>query len=397
MSSVKHDVVVIGGGNAGISVAARMLRKGKLDVAIVEPRDQHFFQPLFSHIAAGAAKMNEAVRPQHSVMPKQARWIQNRVTHVQPEENTVLLADGTQVEYKQLIVCPGLQLDFNAIPGLPQAMDGVTGSSDYDPALVTRTWSMIEGLAKGTAVFVQPPGPAKCAGAAQKVAYMACDYWRSAGRLADIEVHLVVPSPTVFGMPDVDAELNRKIREYGIELHTSSTLESVNAETRSVNLDAGAEKVTLSYDLLHVVPPQSAPDWLKATDLPRPETYGGFVDVDDQHLRHRRYRNVWSLGDAAGSSNSKSGGALRKQTKVVALNVLDVLAGKEPRHSYNGYSVCPFTLSRGTAFFAEFDQQYRPMKSYPVLKMAKERRWQWVMDRWIFPQIYWHMILKGRA
>lgn len=397
MADAHHEVLVIGGGNAGISVAARILRKSRAEVAIVEPRSEHYFQPLFSHIAAGAARMAEAVRPQHSVMPRRAHWIQAQAVEVLPEENTVVLVDGRRVGYDQLIVCPGLQLDFGAVPGLLEAMDGVHGSSDYDPELVARTWELIRGLGGGTAVFTQPPGPAKCAGAAQKVAYMACDYWRSAGKLKDIEVHLVVPSPTIFGMPDVDAELNRKIDEYGIILHTGSTLDSVNAPARTLTLSGPAGKHEMAYDLLHAVPPQSAPSWLKSTPLPAPGDPGGFIEVDDRTLRHRRYPNVWSLGDAAGSSNSKSGGALRKQTKVVALNLLAALAGNEPTQRYNGYSVCPFTLSRKTAFFAEFDQDYRPMKSYPVLKMAKERRWQWIMDRWIFPQIYWHMILKGRA
>lgn len=397
MTDMHHEIVVIGGGNAGISLAARILRKDKADVAIVEPKAEHHFQPLFSHIAGGAARMSEAVRPQGSVMPVGARWIQGQVQDILPEENTVLLANGQSLGYDQLVVCPGVQLDFDAVPGLPEAMDAVHGSSDYDPLMVTRTWDIIKSLRGGTAVFTQPPGPAKCAAAAQKVAYMACDYWHDEGVLQDLDVHLVVPSPTVFGMDDVDAELMRKIAEYGITLHTGSTVESVDATTRTLTLGGPGGGISLGYDFLHAVPPQSAPDWLKSTTLPAAGDAGGFVEVDPRTLRHPRYPNVWSLGDAAGSANSKSGGALRKQTKVVAMNLLAVRAGRQPTQTYNGYSVCPFTLSRGTAFFAEFDEHYRPMKSYPVLKMAKERRWQWIMDRWVFPQIYWRLILKGRA
>jgi sulfide:quinone oxidoreductase len=276
-------------------------------------------------------------------------------------------------------------------------MAGPHGSSNYDAALASKTWDLVRGLRSGTAVFTQPPGPAKCAGAAQKIVYMACDYWRGQGVLQDIDVELVVPTPTVFGMPEVDRELERKIAEYGIHLRTSATLASVDASARTLVLAGPAGEQQVRYDLLHVVPPQSAPDWLKATALPAEGEGGGFVEVDPRTLRHRRFSNVWSLGDAAGTPNSKSGGALRKQVKALAKNLTAVLAGRKPRASYNGYSVCPFTLSRGTAFFAEFDDRYRPMPSYPFLKMAKERRWQWVMDRRIFPQVYWHLILKGRA
>lgn len=392
-----HEVLIIGGGNAGISLAARLLRKSKIDVAVIEPKSEHHFQPLFSHAAAGAARMGETVRPQESVMPKGAHWIKDRVADILPGENLVVLSDGSRIGYKQLVVCPGLQLDFDAVPGLPQAMDGVHGTSDYDPDMVAGTWALIQKLDRGTVVFTQPPGAAKCSGAAQKVAYMACDYWRGRGVLQDIDVHLVVASPTVFGMPEVDAELNRKIAEYGITLHTGTTLESVDAAQRAITLQGPAGRSVLNYELLHAVPPQSAPDWLKATPLPAPGNAGGFVEVDGKTLRHLRYPNVWSLGDAAGTANSKSGGALRKQTKVVAKNLLAVRDGGTPTAHYDGYSECPFTLTRGTAFFAEFDAQYQPMKSFPVLRMAKERRWQWVVDRWIFPQIYWHLILKGRA
>lgn len=397
MMDKHHEVLIIGGGNAGVSLAARLLRKSKIDVAVIEPKSQHYFQPLYSHVAAGAARMSETTRSQKSVMPRDAHWIQERVTDILPEKNLVVLSDGSQVGYQQLVVCPGLQLDFDAVPGLPEAMDGIHGTSDYAHDMVTGTWTLIQALTRGTAVFTQPPGAAKCSGAAQKVAYMACDYWREQGVLQDLDVHLVVASPTVFGMPEVDAELNRKIAEYGITLHTGTTLESVEASSRTITLRGPVDQRLLNYDFLHAVPPQSAPDWLKATSLPAAGDAGGFVEVDGKTLRHLRYPNVWSLGDAAGTANSKSGGALRKQTKIVAQNLLAVLEGREPTQQYDGYSECPFTLTRGTAFFAEFDTHYQPMKSFPVLRMAKERRWQWIVDRWIFPQIYWHLILKGRA
>ena len=397
MMDKHHEVLIIGGGNAGVSLAARLLRKSKIDVAVIEPKSVHYYQPLYSHVAGGAARMSETTRSQKSVMPRNAHWIQDRVTDILPAENLVTLSDGSRLGYGQLVVCPGLQLDFDAVPGLPEAMDGVHGTSDYAHDMVVGTWELIQKMTSGTVVFTQPPGAAKCSGAAQKVAYMACDYWSSQGVLQDLEVHLVVPSPTVFGMPEVDAELNRKIAEYGITLHTGTTLESVDSTRRTITLHGPAGQSTLNYDLLHAVPPQSAPQWLKNTSLPAPGDAGGFVEVDGGTLRHPRYPNVWSLGDAAGTANSKSGGALRKQTKIVAQNLLAVRGGGEPTGHYDGYSVCPFTLTRGTAFFAEFGTQYQPMKSFPVARMAKERRWQWIVDRWIFPQVYWNLILKGRA
>lgn len=392
-----HNVLIIGGGNAGISLAARLRRYKVEDIGLVEPSPWHYFQPLFSHIGAGAAQMKEAVREQRKVMPRGVNWIRGAAVDIQPDENAVVLGDGQRVRYNHLVVCPGLQLNWQAVPGMADAIESPYGTSNYESRMPTKTWELVRRLRSGTAVFTQPPGPAKCAGAAQKIAYMACDFWREQGVLGDIRVVLVVPTPTVYGVDGVDAVLERKIAEYGIELRASTTVASIEAADRRIRLQGPGGGEDLGYDLLHVVPPQSAPDWLKATTLPAPDDQSGCVEVDPELLRHRRYPNVWSLGDAAATLNSKCGGALRKQVKMLALNLKAVLDGREPENRYNHYGVCPFTLTRHTVLFAEFDHQYRPMPSIPWLNPAKERRWAWVLDRRIFPQIYWHLILKGRA
>lgn len=227
--------------------------------------------------------------------------------------------------------------------------------------------------------------------------YLACDYWREQGVLDDIRVVMVQPYPTVFGVPGVDEELDRKVAEYGIELRLNSELVAVDAAARTASISNNGTTEVLSYDVLNAVPPQSAPDWLKHTDLPAPGDAGGFVEVDPETLRHVRYPNVWSLGDAAGTTNSKCGGALRKQTKVLAKNLVAARKGHPLKEKYNGYAVCPFTASRSTVIFAEFDDQYRPMPTIPKVPTWKESRASWVVDRDIFPQVYWNLILKGRA
>ena len=395
-----HRIVVIGGGNAGLSVAGRLRRRGVDDVVVIEPREQHLFQPLFSHVAGGVARASMAVRPQASVMPKGVEWIPDAVSDLEPESATVILASGDRVTYDHLIVCPGIQLDWDRVPGLAASLSTPSVASHYEFDLVPKASRLLRDLRRGTVVFTQPAGPAKCAGASQKPMYLACDYWRAKGVLRDIRVVMVVPDPTVFGIPEIDHELERKIAEYGIELRCATELRAVDAENRTVEIGptGGGQSERLHYDVLNVVPPQSAPDWLKGTSLPAAGESGGFVEVDPETLRHVRYPNVWSLGDAAATRNSKSGGALRKQTKVLAENLLAALDGKEPVTRYNGYSVCPFTVSRSTVVFAEFDDRYRLKPTVPFWKtLSRERRLSWVFDRHILPWVYWHMILKGRA
>ena len=394
-----HEVLVLGGGNAGISLAARLHRYGVRDVAVVEPKDHHLYQPLFSHIAGGRAKAAEAIRAQASVTPRGVEWIRDGAADIDATANTVVLASGATVTYGHLVVCPGLQLDWDKVPGLAAAVHSPHGASHYEFSLAPKAWTLLSSLASGTAVFTMPSGPAKCAGAAQKPMYLACDYWKERGVLDDIRVVMVQPYPTVFGVPGVDEELNRKIAEYGIELRLNSELASVDpaGQVALIRDNAAGTTEEIRYDVLNAVPPQSAPDWLKATDLPAPGDDGGFVEVDPETLRHVRFPNIWSLGDAAGTTNSKCGGALRKQTKVLAKNLVAARRGAPVSEKYNGYAVCPFTVSRSTVVFAEFDADYRPMPTLPKIPTWKESRASWVVDRDVFPQVYWNLILKGLA
>ncbi|MGJ3190005.1 NAD(P)/FAD-dependent oxidoreductase [Paenarthrobacter sp. FR1] len=395
----QHEVVIIGGGNAGVSLAARLVRYGVKDIALIEPKDHHFYQPLFSHIAGGRAQVKEAVRSQEAVMPKGVHWIKDKAVGVDANANTVRLASGSTVAYVQLVVCPGLQYRWDDVPGLAEAVHSPYGASHYEFELAPKAWTLLSGLRSGTAIFTMPAGPIKCGGASQKPMYLACDYWKEQGVLDHIRVVMVQPYPTVFGIPEVDRELERKLAEYGIELRTNSELVAVSPGSRKATIrnNATGTMEEVSYDVLNAVPPQAAPDWLRATDLPASGDEGGFVEVDTQTLRHVRYPNVWSLGDAAATSNSKAGGALRKQTKVLAKNLVSARQGKAPTHRYDGYSVCPFTVSRNTVVFAEFDDQYRPKPTIPMVPTWKESRLSWWVDRDMFPKVYWHLILKGRA
>ena len=397
--AAQHEVVIIGGGNAGVSLAARLQRYGVKDIALIEPKDHHLYQPLFSHIAGGRAQAREAIRSQASVTPKGVEWIRDSAVHVDANTNTVTLKSGATVGYGQLVVCPGLQYDWHAVPGLAEAVHGPHGASHYEFELAPKAWTLLSSMKSGTAVFTMPAGPIKCGGASQKPMYLACDYWKQQGVLDKIRVVMVQPYPTVFGVPEVDRELDRKIAEYGIELRTNSELVAVSPAGRRATIRDNAKNTTedLPYTVLNGVPPQSAPDWLKATDLPAPGDKGGFVEVDRQTLRHLRYPNVWSLGDAAGTTNSKAGGALRKQTKVVAKNLVAARKGRPLTQKYNGYSVCPFTVSRNTVVFAEFDDRYRPMPTIPRVPTWNESRLSWWVDRDMFPKVYWNLILKGRA
>ncbi|CAJ1510812.1 NAD(P)/FAD-dependent oxidoreductase [[Mycobacterium] burgundiense] len=399
MTLAKHQILVVGGGTAGISVAARLLRRGYSDVAVIEPSDTHYYQPLWTLVGGGQAKASTTARPEASVMPKGATWIKNAAATVDPDNNTVTCADGADYEYDVLVVCPGIQLDWNRTEGLSDALgkDGV--SSNYRFDLAPRTWEFIRNVRSGTAVFAMPSGPIKCAGAPQKIAYLASDYWRSQGVLKDIDVHLVVPTPRLFGIPAIADNLDAVAADYGITVHTNAEVTAIDAAAHKVGVtacgDSGSDFM-LPYDVLHAVPRQSAPDWIKSSPLSTADA-GGYVEIDKHTMQHVRYPNVFSLGDVGSSPNSKTGAAIRKQAPAVVDNIDSMLKGRPLTAAYNGYGSCPIVTSSEAMLLAEFDYDLNLTPSFPLLDPTKPHRGYWYLKKYGLPFMYWNLMLKGLA
>lgn len=391
--------MVVGGGTAGITVAARLRRRGEHDIAVIDPAVTHYYQPLWTLVGGGRAPLEITARPQASVMPKGVTWIRRAAVAIDPDAAEVTLDDGAAVAYDRLVVCPGIQLDWDRITGLPDRLgrDGV--SSNYAYELAPATWKFIRDLRSGTAVFTMPSGVIKCGGAPQKIAYLAADYWREQGVLSDIDVHLVLPTPGMFGVPQFARILEEVVRRYGITVHFDSEVTGFVADRKEVRITSQTDgtDTTLGYDVLHVVPPQSAPDWIKKTSLADPANPAGYVEIDKHSLQHVRYPNVFALGDAGSAPNSKTGAAVRKQAPVVVANLLDSLAGRPLGAHYDGYSSCPFLTSRHTVLLAEFDYTMRPAPSIPLIDTVRERRDMYYLKRYGLPFLYWNLMLRGLA
>ncbi|MDR3084676.1 MAG: NAD(P)/FAD-dependent oxidoreductase [Streptomyces sp.] len=394
----RHRVAVIGGGSAGISVAARLRRAGVTDITLIEPSDTHWYQPLWTLVGGGQASLRSTRRSEASVIPDGVRWIRRRALAVDPDARTVALSGGGELAYEYLVMAPGLQLDWDAVPGLAEAVGHDRVSSNYAPEYAPRTWDLIKKMRSGTAVFTHPATPLKCGGAPQKIAYLAADYWRKQGVLDRIRIILVIPDPVMFKVPDWARTLEQVAARYGIEVRLQSEMTAVDGDRREVVLTdhANDTKETVHYDLLHAVPPQSAPDWVKNSPLADPASPLGFVAADQHPLQHPQHPNVVALGDVANLPTSKTGAAVRKQAPVVAANLLAVMKGKAPTSRYDGYTSCPLVTARDKMLLAEFDYDLKPSPSFPLINTFKERRDMWVFKRYVLPPVYWHGMLTGR-
>lgn len=345
-----YDVVIVGGGAAGIAVASSLLRqRRRTTVAIIEPSEVHHYQAAFTLVGGGAFADADTHRTEKSCIPAGAHWIRAAVAAFEPERQQVVLEDGERIGYRLLVACPGIKLDWDAIPGLTETLgrNGVT--SNYKPGLAPYTWQTIQATAGGIALFTQPPMPIKCAGAPQKIMYLACDHWRRSGTLGRTRVQFNTAGAVLFGVKEFVPPLMDYVGRYGIDLAFNSNLRAIDGMAKLAwfdekRPDGTVERVEKHFDMIHVTPPQCAPDFVRASPL---ADAAGWIDVDPETLRHKRYETVFGLGDACSAPNAKTAAAVRKQAPVVVRNLIAALEGRPEEAVYDGYGSCPLIVERG--------------------------------------------------
>ncbi len=397
---MKHQVVIVGGGAAGIAVASSLLKRRKnLDIAIIEPKETHYYQPGWTMVGGGVFDFDFTTRSQDSVIPKGVKWIRKAATAFEPDRNAVVVDGGERVDYDYLIAAPGLKFNLGAIAGLEEALgkNGVT--SNYMPGMASYTWKLVQELQNGDAIFTQAPLPFKCPGAPQKAMYLSADHWRRQKRLDRIKVTFCTAAPAMFGVAAFVPALLEYVEKYGAEANFGSVLVAVDGPGKKATFkekDAnGAEReVVRAFHMLHVCPPQVAVDVVRGSSL---ADAAGWIDVDQETLRHKKYANVFGLGDACSTPNSKTAAAARKQAPIVAENLLAVMNGAEPDYVYDGYASCPLTVERGKIVFAEFGYGGKLLPTFPkwLNENTKATWFGWLMKAEILPWVYWELMLAG--
>ncbi|KVC68494.1 bifunctional protein tyrosine phosphatase family protein/NAD(P)/FAD-dependent oxidoreductase [Burkholderia stagnalis] len=397
----QHDIVIVGAGAAGLAVASSLLARDRsLDIAVIDPADVHYYQPGWTMVGAGVFRPETTARRMSSVLPRGVRWIQAAVAGFEPDAHAVVLDGCRRIGYRQLIVCPGLKLDWHAIDGLADTLgrNGVTSNYRYD--LAPYTWQLVRDFSGGRALFTQPPMPIKCAGAPQKAMYLACDHWRRSGRLDAANVEFLNAGAALFGVADYVPALMEYVKRYDIALQFGHNLVAIDGPARRATFrralpDGNAETVVRDFDMIHVVPPQRAPDFVRASPL---ADAAGWIDVDPATLRHKRFANVFALGDATNTTNAKTAAAARKQAPVVAHNVLAALGKVHGEAAYDGYGSCPLTVERGRIVLAEFLYGGKVAPTFPAWLIDGRRpsRLAWLLKERLLPPLYWKAMLKGR-
>ncbi|MCY9544132.1 NAD(P)/FAD-dependent oxidoreductase [Paenibacillus alvei] len=392
-----YTIAIVGAGSAGLSVAARLLRQSKAfqgSIVIIDPQKNHYYQPLWTLVGGGVVKKETTSRSLQSLIPKGADWLQEAVAQFQPSENQIVTAEGTVIKYDALVVTAGIQVNWDHIKGLKECIGQEGVCSNYDYRYVDSTWESIHQFRGGNAIFTQPSTPIKCGGAPQKIMYLADDAFRQMGVRTKTNIIFASGNASIFAVPKYAAALDRVVERKGITTKYKMNLIEIRADKREAvfeHVDT-KEQETMKYDMLHVVPPMSAPSFIQNSPLSGP---GGWVEVDKHSLQHVRFENVFALGDCSNLPTSKTGAAIRKQAPVAARNIINWLAGQPLDASYDGYTSCPLVTGYNRLILAEFDYQLTPRETFPF-DQSKERYSMYVLKKDLLPKMYWHGMLKGR-
>lgn len=401
-TTASYKVLVLGGGTGGISVSARLKRSlGDGAIAIIEPSDKHYYQPLWTLAGAGQASKESTERNEADLIPAGVTWLREAVKSVDPEARVVTCVSGAQFGYEFLIVATGLKLNWEKIEGLQGNLgkNGICSIYGYDQ--VDYVAKSIQEFKGGEAVFVMPPVPIKCAGAPQKIMYLAEETFRRNGVRHKTQVHYATSGKGMFGVPSFSAALDKLRKEKGIEAHFEHKIVAVDAVKKEVIFEVpganGPMRKTKKFDLLHVVPTMSAHAYVSESGLAFEEgDQKGWLAVDKHTLQHLKYPNIFGIGDVTGVPNSKTGAAIRAQYPIVAANLLAVMKSQAPARKYDGYSSCPLVTDIGKVMLAEFGYDGKLMPTFPF-DATVPRESMWILKKHLLPQLYWRFMMTGIA
>ncbi len=429
-----HQILIIGGGTAGIMTAAQLLKQDKtLDIGLIEPATTHYYQPAWTLVGAGTYNFDKTAKPMADVMPNGVSWIKDYASGFSPESNSVSTKSSGNITYDYLVVAPGLTYDFSLVPGLGDAIDkGVVCSNYTDPE---HTWNVIKNFKGGTALFTQPTTPIKCGGAPQKIMYLAESHFSKSGVRAKTDVVFATAGSVIFGVKPVAKTLMEVVDKKDINLRFHHKLVAIDADMQIAWYELGKDvsaggcvvmsgeddsevidkdfqynykdvKVTIDgnrfgihFDMLHTAPPSVAPKFVQNSSLVNEAKW---LDVNHHSMQHSKYPNIFGLGDVCALPTAKTGAAIRKQVPIVVDNLQllikhDRIGGK----SYNGYSSCPLVTDYGKMVLAEFDydKNFIPdpkLKRMFISDSSKEHWRLWMLKKYMLPYLYWNKMLKGQ-
>ena len=401
----RAHIVIAGSGLGGIAVANRLSQL--LDgakITVVDGKEEHNYQPGYTLVATGVWPIEKVRDRNADFQPAGVEWVKDMVAGFEPAANTVVTAGGRRIRYDFLVVATGVHMDFAQIEGMDVAAIGQNGlASVYpSPQAAQATWTAMQAFTAkgGQALMTLPATPLKCAGAPLKMSFMLRDRLHQAGTLGASKIRFQSALGNVFGVKVVNDNVLERWKVLGIDVEYSRRLAAIDiAARRATFLSPEGEREQLDYDFIHVVPPMRAPDVVKNSDLAwkeGPFAAGGWLEVDKGTLQHRRFANVFGIGDINGTPRGKTAATVKKSAPLVAHNLSQVIAGRTADATFDGYTSCPLITREGSAMLIEFDYDGRLTPSLPMIEPLQDSYFAWLMKYRMLKPAYM-AVLKGRV
>ena len=398
-------IVIAGAGAAGLTAAAQLAQRLEgAQITLVDARKAHFYQPGFTLVAGGIKPASYVVSSTRDYVPSGVELIEEAVAEIDPEGRKVVTATGKPVPYDYLIVATGLRLDYAAIEGMDveQIGNNGLGSIYHSPEKAAATWQAMSKFADsgGVGVFLRPGTEMKCAGAPLKYTFLTDDHLRRRGNRGKAEIIYNANNKVLFSVPIVHEKVRMLFEERDVKVNYERTLAAIDLGKRIATFKTAEGPVELQYDFINVIPPMRATDVVRNSPLPWQEgnwAADGWIEVDKHTLRHKRFDNVFAVGDVAGVPKGKTAASVKWQVPVAVDHLVAQIEGRESQAHYGGYTSCPLITRLGQAMLIEFDYKDNLVPSFPGIIAPLEELWiSWVMKTMALKPTYISM-LHGRA
>ncbi|WP_165020487.1 FAD-dependent oxidoreductase [Dysgonomonas sp. ZJ279] len=411
-SNAKGKIVIVGGGAAGISMAALLNRwLDEPNITLIDPSDKQYYQPGFTLVASGVYKADDVWKSQEDCVPSDITWLKDTVKAIDPVKNTITTAENGNVDYDFLVLTPGLQINWEKVEGITQATLGEGNAHCiYDFVSAQKTWAAMQEFSKtgGKGIFTDTYTKHKCGGAPKKICLLTEDYIQKQGTRDNVTLDYYTADPELYDVAYYTPRLLEIYNERNVNINLNVRVKGVDTAAKQVYFEKretiGEELITTpfteGYDFLHFTPPMSAPDFVRDSGLGWTEgklAAESWVMVDKETLVHKTYPNIVSLGDCAGIPTSKTSAAIRKQVPIAAKNLVLLMEGKTPEEKYNGYAACPIITGYGNVLLCEFDYNKDSDTSFPftLLDTSKEQYAAWLLKVYGLKPLYFYSMLKG--